>query len=367
MFGFRLMKQPFLRLFVFLTLPLFGQLQMPVTAVDRVMSVVDADDPAIQYTGRVDLTNPKRPRFWAPGVYLKARFRGTACDVMLNDEASGKNHNYVAIVVDNNKPIRVKLTGKTDTLRVVQGLADGEHTLTVCKNTESGIGYLEFVGLRCSGLLPLPPKPTRKLEFIGNSITCGTGSDLSVVPCETGQWYDQHNAYLAYGPQIARRLNAQWHLSSVSGIGLMHSCCQMTVTMPDVFDKMNMRDNKIAWDFSRYQPDAVTVCLGQNDGIQDSTKFCGAYLNFLTTIRGHYPQAHIVCLTSPMADAKLTAVQQNYLTGIAAEANRRGDARVHTFFFSRSYNSGCGGHPDLAEHGLIANELEPFLKKIVGW
>ena len=27
-----------------------------------------ADHPMIQYTGRIDFTNPKLPRFWQPGV-----------------------------------------------------------------------------------------------------------------------------------------------------------------------------------------------------------------------------------------------------------------------------------------------------------
>ena len=61
------------------------------------------------------------------------------------------------------------------------------------------------------------------MEFIENSITCGTGSDQSVVPCDKGVRQDQHNAYLSYSPAVARSFNAQWQLSAVSGIGLMHS------------------------------------------------------------------------------------------------------------------------------------------------
>ena len=33
-----------------------------------------ADHPEIQYTGRIDFTNPKMPRFWTAGVYIKAKF-----------------------------------------------------------------------------------------------------------------------------------------------------------------------------------------------------------------------------------------------------------------------------------------------------
>lgn len=172
---------------------------------------------------------------------------------------------------------------------------------------------------------------------------------------------------MSYGPLVARRLNAQWHLSSYSGIGLIKSCCGIAFTMPDVFDKMNLIPSSSTWDFSRYIPDAVTICLGQNDGIQDSVTFCNTYIRFVRKIRGYYPKTHIICLTSPMADAGLTQVLKKYLTAVVGYVNKQGDLNVHKFFFSRSYNSGCDGHPDLREHIVIANELEPYLKKLLDW
>lgn len=337
------------------------------TSIKNTLTLFEADDSNFQYTGRIDFSDVKKPKFWASGVYIKARFKGTYCEVHINDqELWGKSHNYLEIVVDKNKPYRIQTTGKTNTLKL-EGLSKGEHTVTICKNTESGIGYLEFVGLRCEKLLPLPAKPSRRIEFIGNSITCGTGSDLSVVACDKAEWYDQHNAYFSYGPSTARALNAQWHLTSVSGIGLIHSCCNMDITMPMVFDKVNQRDNALTWNFNRYQPDVVTIALGQNDGIQDSVTFCTAYVNFIRQVRKEYSNAQIVTITSPMADASLVKVMKNYLTGIVQHANESGDKNVSAFFFSRSFNSGCGGHPDLAEHALIADELTAYLKNKLTW
>ncbi|MFB9863495.1 SGNH/GDSL hydrolase family protein [Rufibacter immobilis] len=327
----------------------------------------EADHPYIQYTGRIDFSNPKAPRFWTPGVYITAKFRGTSCQILLNDEEYGGKHNYLEVIVDNGTPYRIQTTGKSNTIQVAHNLPPGEHTVTLCKNTESNIGYLELVGIKAEALLPPPAKPTRKIEFIGNSITCGSGADPSTVPCGQGQWHDQHNAYLAYGPRTARALNAQWHLTAFSGIGLMRSCCNMKLVMPQIFDKVNLRENEIAWNFSQYVPDAVTICLGQNDGIQDSTLFTRNYLQFLQTVRSKYPQAEIICLTSPMADVQLAASQKNYLTGIVQAARRAGDAKVHSFFFARSYTNGCDSHPNLADHDLIARELTPFLKKTLHW
>ncbi len=338
------------------------------TVEARPVQFIGADHRDIQYTGRIDFSNPKLPRFWTAGVYIQVKFKGTSCSIIVNDEElGGKSHNYLEIAIDQQKPFRIQTTGKTDTIAIATGLQRGAHTLTICKNTEALIGYLEFAGLLCESILPMPAKPQRKIEFIGNSITSGMGSDLSVVPCDSAAWYDQHNAYFSYGPTIARALKAQYHLTSESGIGLMHSCCDKPFVMPQVFDKVNIATNTMSWDFSKYIPDVVTVCLGQNDGIQDSVKFCTAYVDFIHTVRKHYPSAQIICLTSPMADAALTKALKNYLTGIVNHTNAQGDKKISKYFYSRSFNSGCGGHPDLKEHQLIANELTAYIRSVMKW
>lgn len=333
------------------------------------LTLVEADDSRIQYTGRIDFSNPKLPRFWAPGVYISARFQGSACEVVVNDQVLwGKSHNYLEVVIDDKQPFRVQTTGPTNTIRITEGLSKGPHTITICKDTEAGIGYLEFVGFRCAGgLLPQPAKPARKLEFIGDSITCGTGSDLSKVACDKGEWYDQHNAYGSYGPATARNLGAQWHLTSVSGIGLMHSCCQMKETIPDVWGNLDLKAGSVPWDFRKYQPDAVLICLGQNDGKQDVEAFTDHYVQFITTIRASYPQAQIVCLTSPMGDDSLTTYQKATLARVVKKCNALGDRKVHSYAFSRRYHQGCGGHPDLADHKEIARELTGYLQTTLNW
>ena len=257
---------------------------------------------------------------------------------------------------------RIQTSSSHDTIIVAKKLSEGLHTLLVCKNTEANIGYIELVGILCKKLVKLLPKPARKIEFIGNSISCGTGSDQSEIPCGKGVWPDQHNAYLSYGPITARTLNAQWMLSAVSGIGLIHSCCNMDVLMPQVFDNIDMRGDSLPWDFANYQPNVVTVCLGQNDEKQDSVKFCRAYLTFIQQLRSHYPSAQIILLTSPMADDGLKEVMIKYLTAIKASISST-DQKVDYYFFSKRYYHGCDTHPDLVEHQQMAEELSLLNKK----
>jgi lysophospholipase L1-like esterase len=137
--------------------------------------------------------------------------------------------------------------------------------------------------------------------------------------------------------------------------------------MPDVFDKTFLRDNRIKWDFSRYQPDVVTICLGQNDGIKDSTLFCSAYVKFIGTVRRQYPKADIICLTSPMANDELRAVLKRYLTGIVNYVNNSGDKKVSKYFFSKRFHNGCGGHPDMDEQKQVAAELTAYIRQTEDW
>lgn len=326
-----------------------------------------ADNPYIQYYGRIDFSNPLSPKLWQPGHYFTITFAGSRCEIILEDEILwGAKHNYLEIIVDGVEK-RIQTKTKRDTIIVADGLTNGAHQLTVYKNTEANIGYIALSVIRCERLLSPPPKPKRKIEFIGNSITCGTGSDQSAVPCGRGVWEDQHNAYLSYGAITARALEAQSQLTAVSGIGLMHSCCNMDIIMPQVYDKISMRENKIAWNFSSYQPDLITICLGQNDGVQDSAAFCKNYMAFFRQVRKANPTAMVICLSSPMADARLAAFMKPAITSIVKTIKRSGDKKIDHYFFSKQYRNGCDYHPDLEEHEQIAKELTAFIKKTMKW
>ena len=137
--------------------------------------------------------------------------------------------------------------------------------------------------------------------------------------------------------------------------------------MPRVFDKISMRNDTIAWDFNRYQPDIVTICLGQNDGVQDSAAFCTNYVNFLKKVRGYYPKTKFLLLSSPMADKRLREFLRSSLQSVINTLQAGGDQQVRMHVFEKSYTGGCDYHPSTDEHAVIAAELSGVIRAWMKW
>lgn len=316
------------------------------------------------YMGRINFTNPERPVLWQPGTNICFAFMGDSCGIILEDEVRwGNNHNYIQIVIDGIST-RKKLLNKIDTIWVRGSSNVREHLVEVYKNTEANIGSLAFNGVLCTGIKKFHHQNSLKIECIGNSITCGTGSDLSQIKCGAGVWYDQHNAYLSYGAVLARKLKAQFMLSSVSGIGLTRSCCNNPLTINQVIDKIDMSGNQMSWDFNRYQPDIVTICIGQNDGVQEISVFVEKYVKFIQYLRSKYPKSHFIFLSSPMADSTLKIFMIQSLDQVVSRLLSLGEKNISSYYFGKKYSLGCDGHPSISEHEEIAGELEKHIRSI---
>jgi hypothetical protein len=338
-----------------------------------------AKDSKIQYEGRIDFTNPEKPKLSGPGSYIKFQFKGTSCEVFLKDENLYDQKNYISVELDGNYTGRIVLDSTKQSYVLAKDLIDTDHTILICKATESSIGYIEFSGILCNELVDLENKNGRLIEFIGNSITCGMGLDLSGIPCESGEWYDQHNAYLAYGPLSARALDADWLLSSVSGIGMTRYWNTTGPTMPDVYDDLYLSiDSIMTWNPENHNPALVSICLGQNDFSDgegpkpraelDSTDYAEDYIKFLKKIRKRYPDAQIACISSPMIDGRKKKKLFSYLSAVVQYMQEKeNDAKIHLFEFKLTYNKGCSWHPSREDHLAISYELLPFYKKIMGW
>lgn len=346
----------------------------------KTIQIFPADHPEIRYSGRIDFENKKQPVLIGSASFVEVAFSGDSCQVWLKKLNPKGEHNYVSVELDGQYLGRIRL--ESDSLQPYTiDVSDPakKHTLRIFKATEAQNGNVAFGGIRSEALQSLPSLPKRKIEFIGNSITCGMGIDWKEIPCDSGVWYDQHNAYWAYGPRVARKLNANFVLSSVSGIGVYRNWNSAGPVMPDVYENMYLNTEGKKWNFSHFTPDLVSIALGTNDfsegdGINerlpfDSAKFVARYIDFVKTVTAKYPDAQICLLTSPMVSGKNGDLFFLCLNAVKAyfKNNRPGGKAIAVFNFPRIAPHGCGYHPDKEDHKAMAEALVPFYKQVMNW
>src|SRR6476620_3759168 len=192
-------------------------------------------------------------------------FTGTACKVYASFPYKG-GHNYLQYELDGvyQKRLRIE-NGSTEPL-VIEAPSAGRHTVCIYKATEATTGPVLIQKIEAEGIKAIEKPAMPLIEFIGNSITCGAAADASEVPCGMGEYHDQHNAYFAYGPRVARSLHVNFILSSVSGIGIYRNWNSLSPVMPQVYEKTDFQEEgQRNWDFKTYHPRIVSIALGTND------------------------------------------------------------------------------------------------------
>lgn len=338
-----------------------------------------ADSDNIYYSGRIDFSNPGIARLSGAGSYLKFSFIGSFCDIILSDQNLHNGYGFISIEVDGIYKERIKITKNMKLYRIVEIFEETRHEVLICKANEVANGYIDVEAIICNELLPSENIHKRKIEFIGNSITCGMGNDESGLPCGEGLWYDQHNAYWSYAPIAARALNSEWLLSSVSGIGIYRNWNSPAPVMPDVYNNLFLNtDSSVTWPSDRFDADLISICLGTNDfsngdgsydrGPVDSAKYVGAYINFIEYLRTRNADAPIVCLTSAMIAGKLGERMKSFIEAVVSQLETKGYKEIYMFTFTGgSFNAGCSGHPDIDEHKEIARQVIPFYKQVMNW
>ena len=135
-------------------------------------SIIPASDPNIQYFGRWDFSNLSAPTHSWPGVYIVAKFEGTSVGISTND-----NFSYYNVFIDDTVFIDFHGTNSNVASYTLKtGLQDTVHTILITLRNETNWTKFSFNGfILDSGknLLPPPALPSKGIEFIGDSYTCG--------------------------------------------------------------------------------------------------------------------------------------------------------------------------------------------------
>ena len=375
------MKRIFFAFFVFLT-------TLGVSAITTVPlkgTVIKPSNPDIVYTGRISFTNPDRPAWNYPGVQIMAAFEGTSLR-MIAKPRSG----YFMAQIDQAEPFKVAFRGERDSVvTLATALPEGRHLVRLMYVIEGYEFFPEFWGFVLDEgrqLVKAPLLPSRKIEFIGNSITCGYGNEG--LKKEEGFDYATENHYYSYASITARNLQAQHWVVARSGIGAYRNYDGPKTGNPDSNMPVQYEYTGYAWkpelrkeptflqekwDFNRYQPDVVCINLGTNDlstPNYDLSLLKQGYQKLLKMVRQHNPKAKIVFLTGSMLYHQELQLAKQLLDEVTAEAQKAGDKEVYRFDMAPINGNkyyGNDWHPNIYQDEKMANELTPYLRQLMNW
>lgn len=346
-------------LILFLTSDLSGQ---------KRVSTFRADDSNISYVGRVVKSDAGEVSFNWSGTYFMTRFTGTYCAIRVSDTKK----NYYNIFIDNKLTGVVTTFGIDSIIVLADGLRAGEHSLLMQKRTEGEQGKTTIHGFELAPngvFMKSGEKRDRHIEFIGNSITCGYGTEglSKSEPFKA----ETENCNLAYGCIVSRYFDADYTLIAHSGRGAARNYGDTArvsrYTMKDLMMNTFDEENDIKWNFKDITPDLVVINLGSNDF---STKphplkeeFISAYDKIVSQIRKAYGNVPILCVAPPKGPA--FSYTQEY-------CNNSKDLNVHfVAYLNGVYNNdsdlGSSGHPNYEGQKKIAMNLIPYISTITGW
>jgi lysophospholipase L1-like esterase len=334
---------------------------------------IPANNTAIEYTGRIDFSNPEAPAFSYSGVSIRACFTGTSIAMIMNDNAG---LNYYNLILDGKVIETVRITQGKKTYNIAEGLENVTHEIEIFKRTEEMFGKTQFFGFiidKGSGLTAIKNPRTKLIEFIGNSITCGYGNE-GINGGTFGPTTENH--YLTYAAITSRNFNARHLAVCKSGIGIYRNyngpASGNTNCMTNYYTRIFLNDANPNFAFAE-KPDLVCIDLGSNDFNTtggDSAKFVSNYLRLIDTIQTKYTMPDIICLLGPMlSDPTLLKVRE-YLNRVTDLANSKG--RGNVYFFEMSAQTGDLGygmdyHPTVAQHQRNAQELTEYISSLKGW
>ncbi len=329
-------------------------------------------DRLMKYSGRFEKISDTKMALISSAAAVEFTVKGDSINIYMQSGVATRN--YFVISINDEYQKRYKLEGNTIQKIILKLPKNQANKIGIHKATEASSGAIIFHGFEAVDLIPTDEKPFL-IEFIGDSITCGALADNSDVDCNKGEYIDQHNAYLAYGSRLARTLNSDYRLSSVSGMGMYRNWNDENIEepiMPQVYENLYLNtDGSKKYDF-KSQPDIVSICLGTNDmsdgdGIKNrlpfnEEKYTKKYINFVENIYKHYPKTKIILLNSPMVSGNRNTILTSCLKKVQHHFKSK---EIKIFEFNEVLANGCSYHPSVQDHKEIASQLLPLFKEVL--
>ncbi len=354
-----------------LPLVLLSSLMVAGCALERAPQAprADTDRPSsglIQGIGRVEHKGERALRYAWSGAGFRLSFTGSSLTLHLRDQ------NRHSVHLDGQPEPVLVTTREREEYVVAQGLGPGTHVLEVRRRTEASFGPTELLDVTVGDgeLLPSAVSRSRRIEVLGDSISCGYGNEGKDTSCPFSAETENHE--LAYGAVLGRLLDAEVSTVAWSGRGVMKNYDGGPgEVMPLLFERTMPEDMTSRWSFTEYPVDAVVINLGTNDFSTepdpDPEEFSRRYLALLERIQSVYPKAVILCTLGPMLSG---TDLENAEAAIRAAVTALSERALSRAFFhpmqTRNAAPGCDWHPSVSTHEAMAKELFQVLAPLLG-
>lgn len=224
-----------------------------------------------------------------------------------------------------------------------------------------------------------------RIEFIGDSITCGYGVDDQDLT--HGFSTATEDCTKSYAFKTAQALKADYSLVSYSGYGIVSGYSENGVkrsdlTVPQYYESYGFTEtggfgtqnpSKIKWDFSSFVPEVIVVYLGTNDSsytnMQEEkvNEYTECYVDFLKQIRSKNAGAKIICTLGTMGydlNGAMVKAAEQY-------TEQTGDKNITTLDLPLQDivldGVAVNGHPTEKTYDKAASVLCEKIKSEMGW
>ena len=320
---------------------------------------------------------------------IEFEFIGTSVSVVLCTDSSKWDDIYkawVAVFIDDEcvPSKRISLDNDEAIYKIYESDKSRKVKLRFVKMSEAAftkVGIKEIIIEGEEKIRPTKNKE-RRIEFIGDSITCGYGIE-GVFEKDVFDT-SQENPWESYAAKTARHFNADFNCVSWSGIGVISSWTEEDVPnaewlMPMLYKYTDAAlDNDLKktefeiWDNNAFAPQLIVINLGTNDAsyIKDISErmdlFIDGYYKLLKQVRNCNPNAEIICALGVMGNELCPAVK-TAVTEFKIETN---DDKIHTHFFEVQLESdgiGSDWHPSLKTQDKMSKTLINKIEKVIEW
>lgn len=292
---------------------------------------------------------------------------GKATDITTGSKTNGITNSKTSGITNS------KTSGST----TGRNAKKADHRVTLQKRTEGEQGTTTIHSFISSGeLLQAAPLKARQIEVLGDSYTCGYGSENSVS-------HDRftpatENVNKAYEAIIARYFDADLMTIAHSGMGITRNYngekkpAIEYYYMPERYTQTFDENREVKWDASKsdWKPSITVIYLGANDfstGKQPiKSRFTSNYLTLLKQIKENYGEDHPILCCASKSDPGLFDYVREAALGCGLK-NVRYAAIFPGVDFDDDRELGADSHPNYKAHKKIAHTLIPYVATLTGW